>query len=107
MGARENFFPPGMDEETILWIMTTLYYNCKEVNFVCPIELTTLGYYPNRRVNALLAICCLVTMVLALGLGIRGKTWSYTAFLAAGCALDVIGMLAPFMDLGFSHFTPN
>jgi hypothetical protein len=32
-------------------------------------------------------------MVIALVLGIRTKTWSFTAFIAAGCALEVAGGL--------------
>lgn len=69
------------------------YYGCDEVSLVCPVEATVLGYYPNLGVNATLAagfgLCALVTAAL----GIWKKTWSYTAAVSAGCALEAAGML--------------
>jgi hypothetical protein len=71
------------------------YYGCGEVSVVCPVEATVLGYYPNLGANATLAVgfglCALVTAAL----GIWKKTWSYTAAVSAGCALEAAGMSFP------------
>jgi hypothetical protein len=88
-----SMFPPGMSQDDIEGAIANYYYSCTEVTPMCPVEATTLGYYPNRGINIFLAIGFAAAMVIALVLGIRTKTWSFTAFIAAGCALEVAGGL--------------
>jgi hypothetical protein len=86
-----SLFPPGMDQDDIENAIANYYYSCNEVTPMCPVEATTLGYYPNRGINIFFVIGYTVATVVALVLGIRKKTWSYTGFIAAGCALELAG----------------
>ncbi|KAL2267289.1 hypothetical protein VTJ83DRAFT_4566 [Remersonia thermophila] len=90
----EQYFPPGTDEDTIQEAISKYYYSCTEVTPTCPVENTALGYFPNKGINVFFAIGYFLAMVTALVLGIRTKTWSYTGFLAAGCALEAAGYAA-------------
>ncbi len=67
------------------------YYVCTEVNQYCPVEATTLGYYPNVGVNAFLAAAFGVISVVTATVGIWKKTYSYAGFITAGCALELAG----------------
>ncbi|KAL8346910.1 hypothetical protein RB601_003444 [Gaeumannomyces tritici] len=67
------------------------YRRCDEVSAFCPVQLTTLGYYPNRGANYFFAIGFGLCIIVALVLGTWKKTWSYMAFLTAGCALELAG----------------
>lgn len=64
---------------------------CTRVTPECPVEATTLGYYPNRPLNAFLAAGFGVAGVLALAVGLPRRTWAYAGFLAAGCLLELAG----------------
>lgn len=64
---------------------------CTRVTPECPVEATTLGYYPNRPLNAFLAAAFGVAGVLALAVGLPRRTWAYAGFLAAGCLLELAG----------------
>lgn len=64
---------------------------CTQVSAQCPVEATTLGYYPNKPLNIFLAAAFGLAAVLSLAFGLRGRTWSYAGFLAAGCALELAG----------------
>jgi hypothetical protein len=86
-----SMFPPDWDQDDIDDAIANHYYSCTHVTDTCPVEMTTLGYYPNRGINIFLAIGFAAATVTALVLGIRKKTWSYTAFIAAGCALELAG----------------
>ena len=68
------------------------YYRCTQVSPVCPVELTTLGYYPNRGINIFFAIGFGLAAIIALSLGIWKKTWSYSLFITAGCVLELAGV---------------
>ncbi|KAL1835440.1 hypothetical protein VTJ49DRAFT_6706 [Mycothermus thermophilus] len=94
MDQIEQWFPPGTDPDVIQEAISKYYYSCTEVTPTCPVERTTLGYYPNRGINIFFAIGYFAALVTALVLGLRTKTWSYTAFVAAGCALEVAGYSA-------------
>ena len=87
-------FPPGTNPEDIQNAIANYYYSCHEVTPTCPVQATTLGYYPNRGINIFLAIAFAAATAATLALGIRTKTWSYTAFLAAGGALELAGYAA-------------
>jgi hypothetical protein len=82
---------PGMDQDDIDDAIANYYYSCTQVTDWCPVWATTLGYYPNRGINIFFAIGFAAATVTALVLGARKKTWSYTGFIAAGCALELAG----------------
>ncbi|KAK3307289.1 RTA1 like protein-domain-containing protein [Chaetomium strumarium] len=89
-----SMIPPGMDQQDIDNLIANYYYSCKEVTAYCPVEATTLGYYPNRGINIFFAIGFALAMIVTLVLGVWKKTWSYMAFIAAGCALEFAGYAA-------------
>lgn len=66
-------------------------YTCTEVSALCPVEATTLGYYPNKALNIFIAVAFGVIMMLQLVIGVWKKTWSFTAFIVAGSALEIAG----------------
>lgn len=86
-----SMIPPGMSAEDVENAIANYYYSCNEVSPTCPVEATTLGYYPNRGINIFFAIGFGIAMVVTLVFGIRKKTWSYMAFVTAGCALELAG----------------
>ncbi|KAK3687778.1 RTA1 like protein-domain-containing protein [Podospora appendiculata] len=67
------------------------YYMCTEVSATCPVEATTLGYFPNRGINFFFAVAFGIAGVTTLTLGTWKRTWSYTAFITAGCMLELAG----------------
>ncbi|KAK0636647.1 RTA1 like protein-domain-containing protein [Bombardia bombarda] len=67
------------------------YYLCNEVSPVCPVEATTLGYFPNKGINCFFAVGFGLAGLAALVLGTWTRTWSYMAFVAAGCTLELAG----------------
>lgn len=67
------------------------FYRCREVSAFCPVKLTTLGYYPNYGLNIFLTIAFGIAFIASLAIGIKKKTWSYMAFLAAGTLLETAG----------------
>ncbi|KAK4126428.1 RTA1-domain-containing protein [Parathielavia appendiculata] len=89
-----SLFPPGMSQDDIEDAIANYYYSCTEVTPMCPVERTTLGYYPNRGINIFFVIGYATATMVALVLGIPKKTWSYTGFIAAGCALELAGYAA-------------
>jgi hypothetical protein len=75
------------------------------VSVYCPVEYTTLGYFPNKGVNIFVAAAYGFAAVLALSLGIWKRTWSYSIPVAAGCALECVGEspLAPYFPFSPKH----
>lgn len=67
------------------------YYSCTQISAFCPVQATTLGYFPNKGINYFFAIVFGLAMVTTLVLGTWKKTWSYMAFITAGCALELAG----------------
>ncbi|KAB5554919.1 RTA1 like protein-domain-containing protein [Coniochaeta sp. 2T2.1] len=67
------------------------YAVCKEVSPTCPVEATTLGYYPNKGINAFFAAAFGIAMIVCFAVGVKKRTWSYMAFITAGCALEMAG----------------
>lgn len=57
----------------------------------CPVTATTLGYYPNKPLNIIIAVLFVIAAVVALVLGIRKRTWAYMSFLVAGSVLEMAG----------------
>ncbi|KAJ9206613.1 hypothetical protein DTO164E3_854 [Paecilomyces variotii] len=66
---------------------------CTEVTPQCPVQATTLGYYPNRGANVFFAvvfgICTLVTFLV----GVNRKTWTFAFAVTAGFALETVGYI--------------
>lgn len=83
-------YPSGVDESAL----SNYYYSCDRVSVVCPVEATTLGYYPNRNINVFFAIAYGFAAAVAFGLGVWKRTWCYMAFLTAGCVLEMVGKCA-------------
>ncbi|CCC14852.1 hypothetical protein SMACR_07577 [Sordaria macrospora] len=67
------------------------YDTCHEVTPFCPVEYTTLGYYPNQGVNIFLAIGFGLCAIGTLAIGIWKKTWGYSIAISAGCILECAG----------------
>jgi hypothetical protein len=82
------------------------FYTCKEVSTLCPVEATTLGYYPIKGLNIFFALGFGLSGLITLVLGTWKKTWSYMAFVTAGAFLELAGMLSIYENtivlLGFS-----
>jgi hypothetical protein len=70
------------------------YKVCTEVSPACPVSLTTQGYYPNKGINGFFAAAFGVAMVVCFAVGVKKRTWSYMAFITAGCALEMAGYAA-------------
>ncbi|KAK3389297.1 RTA1 like protein-domain-containing protein [Podospora didyma] len=79
--------PNAIDEDAI----RAYYYSCNEVTPFCPVQATTLGYFPNKGVNCFFAVVFGLAMVTTFVLGVWKRTWSYMAFITAGCALELAG----------------
>lgn len=73
---------------------------CTEVSPLCPVEATTLGYYPNKPLNIFIAAAFGLAALISLVLGVWKRTWVYTGFLVAGCVLELAGR-----DLQFHNFS--
>lgn len=79
------------DDADVQNSVATYFYACTEVTPTCPVQATTLGYYPNRGINIFFAIAFGLAGIITLALGVWKKTWSYMAFITAGCALEFAG----------------
>ncbi|KAL2185775.1 RTA1 like protein [Thermothelomyces heterothallicus CBS 203.75] len=76
--------PPG-------WRPT--YDTCHEVSQLCPVQATTLGYYPNDGVNIFLAIAYGLAALVTIVIGIWKRTWGYSLAVGAGCILEFAGYI--------------
>jgi hypothetical protein len=83
----------GIDESTL----GAYYYSCNEVSVYCPVEATTLGYFPNRGINSFFAAAFGLVGLTALVLGVWKRTWSFTVFLTFGCMLELAGTCWSFL----------
>lgn len=72
-----------------------MFYKCTQVSAMCPVEATTLGYYPNKPLNSFIAAAFGLAMIIQLVFGIWKRTWSFMAFIVAGCALELAGGYTP------------
>lgn len=69
-----------------------LFRMCTEVSDLCPVERTVLGYYPNFGANILFAVAFGIVAILSGGIGVWKKTWTFTAAVTGGTALEAVGM---------------
>lgn len=67
------------------------FKDCTQVSPFCPVQATVLGYYPNLGINAFLCAAFAVCALGLLGMGAWKRTWGYSAALAAGCILEMVG----------------
>ncbi|KUI68077.1 Sphingoid long-chain base transporter RSB1 [Cytospora mali] len=67
------------------------FYECTQVSPMCPVEATTLGYYPNKPLNSFIAAAFGLAMIIQLVFGIWKRTWPFMSFIVAGCALELAG----------------
>ncbi|KAK3329276.1 RTA1 like protein-domain-containing protein [Apodospora peruviana] len=82
------------------------YETCAEVSALCPVQLTTLGYYPNQGVNLFLAIGFALAAVTTIFFGVWKRTWGYSIAVAAGCILECAGYIGRF-QLGKNPWNGN
>lgn len=68
------------------------YETCSQVTAYCPVKATTLGYFPNKGVNVFLAIGYGFAALMTIVTGIWKRTWGFSIAVAAGCALECVGM---------------
>lgn len=74
------------------------YAVCKQVSDLCPVAATTLGYYPNEGLNIFFAVGFGLAAVITLVFGVWKRTWSFMAFIVAGCFLELAGVYFPLCD---------
>jgi hypothetical protein len=67
------------------------YETCSEVSLYCPVQYTTLGYYPNYGLNIFLAIGFGLAAVITAVFGVWKRTWGFSIAVAAGCVLECAG----------------
>ncbi|KAL2262311.1 hypothetical protein VTK26DRAFT_1771 [Humicola hyalothermophila] len=90
-----SMIPPGVQlDDELEDMLANYYYSCHEVTPTCPVEATTLGYHPNRGINIFFAVAYALATIVTLVFGVWKRTWSYMAFIAAGCALELAGYAA-------------
>jgi hypothetical protein len=76
------------------------YYICHDISTTCPVEATTLGYYPNKGINIFFAVGFALAAAATVVFGVWKSTWGYMAFLAAGSALELAGRSSFVRTLG-------
>lgn len=69
------------------------YKTCFAVSDQCPVTATTYGYAPNIGASIFFSAWFGILCLLALVLGIRSKTWTYTAALFMGSVLEMVGYI--------------
>jgi hypothetical protein len=71
--------------------------NCTEVTAACPVQASTIGYYPSIGANAVPAIIFLIALIIQLVIGIRRRTWSYLVAVGIGSLLETAGYVGRVM----------
>lgn len=71
--------------------MSGHFQDCTEVSPYCPVQATTLGYYPNEGVNIFLALGYGIAAIVTIVLGVWKRTWGYSTAVAAGSILECVG----------------
>ncbi|KAH8678488.1 putative RTA1 domain protein [Xylariales sp. PMI_506] len=67
------------------------YKTCSAVSAACPVSATTYGYYPNLAGNTVLLVAFGLLFVAQVAIGLRRRVYSYSAVLAAGCLMEMLG----------------
>lgn len=64
---------------------------CAEISALCPVEATVLGYHPNLGANIFFAVAFGLCLVVAVVVGVRTKTWTFSAAITLGLILETAG----------------
>ncbi|OAQ68820.1 RTA1 domain-containing protein [Pochonia chlamydosporia 170] len=75
---------------------------CTEVSELCPVKGTVLGYYPNLGSGIFFTIAFGICLIAAFSLGIKSKTWTYTAAITIGLILETAGYVGRIL----LHYNP-
>ncbi|VBB84586.1 Putative protein of unknown function [Podospora comata] len=89
-----SLLPPNLTPTELENLIAAYYYSCDFVSPTCPVTATTLGYYPNRGINIFLSVGFGIALLATVHHGVRTKTWTYSGFVAAGCALELAGYIS-------------
>ncbi|CAG8928153.1 unnamed protein product [Penicillium salamii] len=69
------------------------YATCHEVGPLCPVELTTYGYYPNFGGNVFFTVFFGVLGIAQTGLGVYYRTWTFLTALLIGTFMEMAGYI--------------
>ncbi|KAK4175924.1 RTA1 like protein-domain-containing protein [Triangularia setosa] len=89
-----SLLPPNLTPTELENLIAAYYYSCDYVSPTCPVSATTLGYYPNKGINIFLSVGFGIALFATVYHGIKTKTWTYSSFVAAGCALELAGYIS-------------
>lgn len=77
---------------------------CTKVTPQCPVEATTLGYYPNLGVNIFFVVAYSICAIVTLTIGLWKRTWVFGLVVAAGFFLETCGQfILSFSSLLSTH----
>lgn len=66
--------------------------NCHAVSALCPVEATTLGYYPNLGANAFFLASFALCSIATVAIGVWKRTWAFGIVVGAGFILETCGI---------------
>lgn len=69
----------------------SVYRDCTSISPECPVEGTLYGGFFNKPSNIFYAAVFGLAGIAQLGLGIKNKTWSFTAWIMCGVTLEFVG----------------
>ncbi|KAJ6189921.1 hypothetical protein N7519_004829 [Penicillium mononematosum] len=69
------------------------YATCSEVGPLCPVELTTYGYYPNFAGNIFFIVFFGLLGICQTGLGLYYRTWTFLTALLIGTFMEMAGYI--------------
>ena len=81
------------------------YQGCVEVTPQCPVEATTLGYYPNLGANVFFCLVFGLCAISTFTIGMWKRTWAFGTVVAAGFALETAGRSRNIFP--FSFYLPS
>jgi len=70
------------------------FNNCDQVNALCPVEASTYGDYFNLGACIFYTTFYAIALIYTTVVGIRGRTWTFSIFLAIGIVLELMGYAA-------------
>jgi hypothetical protein len=70
------------------------FNNCNEVNAICPVEASTYGEFFNLGGCIFFTVFYAIALIWTTYIGIKGRTWTFSTFLAIGIILELMGYAA-------------
>jgi hypothetical protein len=70
------------------------FNNCNEVNALCPVEASTYGEFFNLGGCIFFTVFYAIALIWTTYIGIKGRTWTFSTFLAIGIILELMGYAA-------------